>query len=89
MHMDLSQVVAEKMQTLPIEKQQKVLEFVEDLAETRQTIWEKIDERVSNLSAETLEKLPTDGAENLDRLRFDANNEKTRRAGNSHARQSF
>lgn len=63
---DLSQVVAEKMQTLPIEKQQKVLEFVEDLAETRKTIWEKIDERVNNLSAETLEKLPTDGAENLD-----------------------
>ena len=66
MHTDLSQVVAEKMQTLPIEKQQKVLEFVEDLAETRQTIWEKIDERVSNLSAETLEKLPADGAESLD-----------------------
>jgi len=66
MHTDLSQVVAEKMQTLPIEKQQKVLEFVEDLAKTRQTIWEKIDERVSNLSAETLEKLPADGAENLD-----------------------
>jgi uncharacterized protein YpbB len=66
MHTDLSQVVAEKMQALPIEKQQKVLEFVEDLAESRQTIWEKIDERVSNLSAETLEKLPTDGAENLD-----------------------
>ena len=66
MHTDLSQIVAEKMQTLPIEKQQKVLEFVEDLAETRQTIWEKIDERVSNLSAETLEKLPADGAENLD-----------------------
>ena len=63
---DLSQVVAEKMQTLPIEKQQKVLEFVEDLAKIRQTIWEKIDERVSNLSAETLEKLPADGAENLD-----------------------
>ena len=66
MHTDLSQVVAEKMQRLPIEKQRKILAFVEDLAEARQTIWEKIDERVSNLSAETLEKLPTDGAENLD-----------------------
>ena len=66
MHTDLSQVVAEKMQAMPIEKQRKILEFAEDLAETRKTIWEKIDERVSNLSAETLEKLPTDGAENLD-----------------------
>ncbi len=66
MDTDLSQVVAEKMRILPIEKQQKVLEFVEDLAEARKTIWEKIDKRVSNLSAETLEKLPTDGAENLD-----------------------
>ncbi len=66
MHTDLSQVVAEKMQALPIEKQQKVLRFVEDLVEVRQSIWEKIDERVGNLSEETLEKLPTDGAENLD-----------------------
>jgi hypothetical protein len=66
MQTDLSQVVAEKMQTLPIEKQQKILEFVEDLTETRKTIWEKIDERANNLSAETLEKLPADGAENLD-----------------------
>lgn len=69
---DLTQIVVKKMQTLPIEKQQKVLEFVEDLAETRKTIWEKIEERVSNLSAETLEKLLTDGAENLDRYLYGA-----------------
>ena len=73
MHTDLSQVVAEKMQTLPIEKQQKVLEFVDSLAqEKRKTLQEKIEERVSKLSVETLEKLPTDGAENLDHYLYGA-----------------
>ena len=73
MSTDLAQVVAEKMQVLPIEKQQKVLEFVEDLTQAnRKTIWEKIDERVNNLSAETLEKLPADGAENLDHYLYGA-----------------
>ncbi|MEP6900420.1 MAG: hypothetical protein ABJA66_01645 [Actinomycetota bacterium] len=63
---DLAQVVAEKMQGLPVEKQRKVLEFIDSLAEeNRKTLHEKIAERVRNLSAETLEKLPTDDAENL------------------------
>lgn len=67
MHTDLSQLVAEKMQTLPLEEQQKVVDFVENLAQPKpKTLLEKIEERVSKLSAETLEKLPTDGAENLD-----------------------
>lgn len=66
---DLAQIVAEKMQDLPIEKQQKVLEFVESIEEEepqKKSLFEKIEERVSKLSKETLEKLPTDGAENLD-----------------------
>lgn len=32
---DLAQIVAEKMQILPIEKQQKVLEFVESIEESK------------------------------------------------------
>jgi GTP cyclohydrolase I len=64
---DLAQIVAEKMQALPIEEQQKVVEFVQTLGkEKRKSLLEKIPDRVSKLSDETLEKLPIDGAENLD-----------------------
>ncbi len=70
MQNDLSKVVAEKVAVLPIEKQQKVLDFVESIEEAKEpqkkSLFEKIEERVSRLSEETLEKLPTDGAENLD-----------------------
>ncbi len=68
---DLAQVVAEKMQGLPVEKQQKVLEFVDSLLEEdRKTLHEKIAERVRSLSAETLERLPTDEAEELNNLLY-------------------
>jgi hypothetical protein len=64
---DLTQIVTEKMQVLPIEEQQKVVEFVQTLGlEKRKSLLEKINERVSKLSDKTLERLPIDGAENLD-----------------------
>jgi hypothetical protein len=63
---DLTQIVAEKMQVLPIEEQQKVVEFVQTLGkEKSKSLLDKINERVSKLSVETLERLPVDGAENL------------------------
>lgn len=75
---DLAQVVAEKMQQLPIEKQQKVLEFVDSLLEeNKKTLYEAIAERVRNLSAETLERLPTDDAENINRY-LDGASKKTK-----------
>jgi hypothetical protein len=59
--------VAEKMQAFPIKEQQKVVGFVQTLGkEKRKSLLEKIPDRVSKLSDETLEKLPIDGAENLD-----------------------
>jgi acyl-CoA reductase-like NAD-dependent aldehyde dehydrogenase len=64
---DLAQIVAEKMKELPIEKQQKVLEFVNSLLEeNKKTLYEAIAERVSNLSAETLERLPAEDADYID-----------------------
>lgn len=64
---DLTQIVADKMRALPIEEQQKVVEFVRTLeGSARKSLTEKIKERVSGLSAETLDRLPVDGAENLD-----------------------
>jgi len=73
MNTDLSQVVAEKMQNLSLSEQRKVVEFVENLAQPkRMTLFEKIEKRVGSLSAETLEKLPKDGAENLDHYLYGA-----------------
>ena len=73
---DLAQVVAEKVAVLPIEKQQKVLDFVESIGEKaepqKKSLFEKIEERVGKLSADTLEKLPTDGAENIDHYLYGA-----------------
>lgn len=55
---------------MPIEKQQKVLDFVESIEEKaepqKKSLFEKIEERIGRLSEETLEILPTDGAENHD-----------------------
>ncbi len=64
---DLTQIATRKMQVLPIEEQQKVVEFIDSLAKAkRKTLLEKIEERTSSLSDEMLEKLPVDGADNLD-----------------------
>jgi hypothetical protein len=70
--------VIEKLRGLPIEKQQEVLEFVENLdrQETRETIqaepkdrmpiWERIREISAEVPDEEWAKLPTDGSINVD-----------------------
>ncbi len=72
MSTDLAQVVADKMKELPIEKQQKVLDFVDSLLEeNKKTLYEAIAERVRNLSAETLQKLPAEDADYIDHYLHD------------------
>ena len=63
---DLSQLVARQMRTLPIEDQQKVVAFVADLAGKPHSIIDRIADRSAKLSKSTLDRLPVDGAENLD-----------------------
>lgn len=76
MYTDLSQVVAEKMQTFPIEKQQKVLEFVESIEQSespkQQTLLDKLEAISKRVPDEIWETLPTDGAENIDYYLYDA-----------------
>ena len=76
MYTDLSQVVAEKMQILPIEKQQKVLEFVESIEETnepkKQSLLDKLEAISKRVPDEEWAKLPTDGAENIDHYLYGA-----------------
>lgn len=59
--------VVKTMQTLPPDRQQQVLEFVESLAGTQpeptpKTIWEKIDELMAQVPDKEWENVPTDGS---------------------------
>ena len=63
---DLAQIVAEKMQVLPIEEQQKVIEFVDLLSKPKKrTLLEKLAVISSRVPDEVWEKVPADGAENV------------------------
>ncbi len=83
MQTEVAQTIFEKVKTLPLQSQEEVLEFIEEKLSSANSatssqkkdsrpIWEVIDERVSKLSAETLEKLPVDGAENHDHYLYGA-----------------
>ena len=64
---DLSVLVERRMRTMPIEDQQKVADFVEELANPKKlTLMEKIEQIASRIPEEDLEKLPVDGAVNVD-----------------------
>jgi len=73
---DLAQVVAEKMQILPLEKQQIVLEFVVSIEETekpkKQSLLDKLEAISKRVPNEVWEKLPVDGAENIDHYLYGA-----------------
>ncbi len=73
---DLAQVVAEKMQVLPLEKQQIVLEFVVSIEETekpkKQSLLDKLEVISKRVPDEIWEKLPVDGAENIDHYLYGA-----------------
>jgi len=73
---DLAQAVAEKMQILPLEKQQIVLEFVVSIEESEKpkklSLLDKLEVISKRMPDEVWEKLPTDGAENTDRYLYGA-----------------
>ncbi len=73
---DLAQIVAEKMKVLPVEKQQKVLMFVEaiEVSESpkKQTLLDKLETISKRVPDEVWEKLPSDGAENIDHYLYGA-----------------
>ncbi len=69
----LVEIVAEKMQVLPIEKQQKVLEFVESIEkQKKQSLLDKLEAISKSVPDEVWEKLPADGAENIDHYLYGA-----------------
>ena len=70
---DLTQIVTEKMQGLPLEEQQKVVEFVDSLSTPKkQTLLEKLAVISGRVPDEVWETLPADGAENIDHYLYGA-----------------
>ncbi|CAN5692940.1 hypothetical protein BH20ACI3_BH20ACI3_41770 [soil metagenome] len=69
---NIEESVIEKLRGLPAEKQQQVLEFVENLTapvapnKDDRSIWEVIREITADVPDEEWAKLPTDGAEQHD-----------------------
>ncbi len=69
---NIEESVIEKLRGLPLEKQQQVLEFVENLTVATppngddRPIWEVIGEISAEVPDEEWAKLPTDGAEQHD-----------------------
>lgn len=76
--MSITEVIVEKLQQLPLEQQQEVLDFVESLVQKRparashQTIWDRIDEIVKQVPEEAWDRVPTDGAEQHDHYLYGA-----------------
>ena len=65
---NLESAINEKLKSLPPDKQQQVLEFVEELANgnPRETVSQKLERYRRSVPAEELEELPSDASENLD-----------------------
>ena len=69
---NVEESVIEKLRGLPVEKQQQVLEFVENLTapvapnKDDRSIWQVIREITADVPDEEWAKLPTDGAEQHD-----------------------
>ncbi len=83
MSVNIEQAIVATLRDLPLEKQRAVLEYAEHLhkeaateTETstlpRKTIWQKIEERMRQVSPETLAELPADASENLDHYLYGA-----------------
>jgi len=71
--MNLETAIQEKVHALPVEQQEEVLEFVENLADKKtpiQKLGELIDECFGDLTPEELAELPEDGSYNLDHYTY-------------------
>ncbi len=73
--MNLETAIQERVHTLPVEQQEEVLKFVENLPNKKtslQRLGQLIDECFKDVPPEAYEQLPTDGAENHDHYLYGA-----------------
>lgn len=69
------ETLIEKVKTLPSDKIEEVISFVESIelrGEPAKTLWEKIREITSDVPDELWAELPADGSENLDHYLYGA-----------------
>ena len=78
---DIEQELIEKVRTLPLEKQKKVLSYAEELRRQNGgegsrvedlTIWEMVKDVILEVPAEAWEELPKDGSRNVDHYLYGA-----------------
>lgn len=77
MQTEIAQTIYEKVKVLPLDKQEEVLEFVEEklsVAEKKNSrpIWEIAKEISESVPLEEWEKLPSDGSINHDHYLYGA-----------------
>jgi hypothetical protein len=74
MSTEVVETIFAKIKTLPPEQQRVVLQFVEKLTDSQpaRTIWQEIREIVEDVPKEEWERLPRDGAANLDHYLYGA-----------------
>jgi hypothetical protein len=66
---NISDRVVEKLNELPVEQQQQVLDFVEFMLQKHKplkSIWDKIQEIMADVPPEDLAEIPADASLNLD-----------------------
>ena len=72
MQTDVIQAIVKKVNTLSVEQQEKVLEFVENLEPQRKTLWEMWQKHLKEIPQEELDEIPTDASVNLDHYLYGA-----------------
>jgi len=66
MQTDIAETIYEKVKGLPLDKQEKILEFLDALDVPKKSIWDKLDDRLKDVPQEELAQLPVDASANLD-----------------------
>ena len=72
MQTDVIQAIVKKVNTLSVEQQEKVLEFVENLEPQRKTLWEMWQKHLKEIPQEELDEIPPDASVNLDHYLYGA-----------------
>ena len=75
MSVNLENAIHEKLRSLPPEKQQQVLDFLEELGKgptIHRTLGRVIDEHFQTVPPEEMDELPTDASVNLDHYLYGA-----------------
>jgi hypothetical protein len=89
---DIEQELIEKVRTLPLEKQKKVLSYAEELRQQNGgegsrvedlTIWEMVKDVILEVPAEAWEELPKDGSRNVDHYLYGAPKREPRKRSSS------